>query len=96
MVIDGDGVIETIAELSMSNSVEVAMLDSMACADVATVLVSLGSAAVLMGADTGPGEEEGDSCSIMEEVKIAALVLMLVGLMLSGWTVAATEITAEG
>ena len=75
---------------------EVAMLDSTGCADVATVLVSLDSEAVLIGADTGPGEEEGDSCSIMEGVKIAALVLTLVGLMLSGWTVAATEIAAEG
>ena len=75
---------------------EVAMLGSTACADVATVLVSLGSEAVLMGVDTGSGEEEGDSCTTMEEVKIAAVVLTLMGLMLSGWTVAATETAAEG
>jgi hypothetical protein len=78
---------------------ELVMLDSTACVDVATILVSAGSAAVLMGADTGPGEEAGDSCSSIEidvEDKVATVVLMLVGLMLSVRTEATIEIAAEG
>ena len=63
---------------------------------VRAVLVPLDSAAILMGVDTCPGEEAGDSCSVMEEDiegKIAALVVMVV---LSGWIEAAIEVVAEG
>ena len=93
----GSGV-DTLVKAVLVPLDELAMLNSTDCADVATILASLGSAAALMGVDTGPGEE-GDSCSSMEtgiEDKVTALVLMLVGLMLSGWTEAAIEVAAEG
>ena len=63
---------------------------------VKAVLVPLDSAAILMEVDTCPGEEVGDSCSVMEEDiegEIAALVVMVV---LSGWIEAAIEVVAEG
>ena len=65
---------------------------------VKAVLVPLDSAAILMGVDTCPGKEVGDSCSVMEEdiegeINIAALVLMVV---LSGWIEGAIEVVAEG
>ena len=63
---------------------------------VKAVLVPLDSAAILMGVDTCPGEEVGDSCSVTEEdteVKIAALVVMAV---LCGWIEVAAKVIAEG
>ena len=75
---------------------EVAMVD---CEGVVTMLVSLGSTTVLMGVDTGPDEEEGDSSNTMEETredKITALVLKLVVVVLSDWTEVTTEVAAVG
>ena len=75
---------------------EVAMVD---CEGVATMLVSLGSTAVLMEVDTGPGEDEGDSCNTVEktsEDKVTARVLKLVVVVLSDWTEVAIEVAAVG
>ena len=95
----GSGVLERFIKAVLVPLDELVMLDSTDCADVATILVSLGSAAALIGVDTGRVEEEEDPCNAVEkdiEGKLTALVLMLVGLMLSGWTEAAIEVAAEG
>ena len=95
----GSGILERFAKAVLVPLDELAMLDSTECVNVATILVSLGSAAALMGVDAGTGEDEGGSCNAMEkdvEDIVTALVLMLVGLMLSGWTDIAIEVAAEG
>ena len=55
----GSGILERFVKAVLVPLDELAMLDSTECVNVATILVSLGSAAALMGVDAVTGEDEG-------------------------------------